>query len=142
MKMLTVMVFAFCMSACVLDSAADQPQEEPQSEASTSTSTDSLTSNCSVVQFCNVPDSSEGTRCVQQSCGFGVQTAEKECKSETTNVCGSPVLPWIFVTLNGVHHNSTASCILSNRCGGQAPAGCFCDQACLSIGDCCFDGPC
>jgi len=94
---------------------------------------------CSVVQFCNAPGS-EGTTCQQQGCS--VQSAVSECKSEVPGVCGSPVSPWIFITSNGVHHPSTASCILSNRCGGQAPAGCFCDSACTSFGDCCFDGPC
>jgi hypothetical protein len=36
----------------------------------------------------------------------------------------------------------TNSCVLNNACGGQAPAGCFCDAACTSFGDCCPDGPC
>ncbi|WP_437322215.1 hypothetical protein [Sorangium sp. So ce394] len=30
-----------------------------------------------------------------------------------------------------------ASCV--NRCGGQAPAGCYCDSLCSRIGDCCPD---
>jgi hypothetical protein len=34
-----------------------------------------------------------------------------------------------------IHGN--ASC--QNRCGGQAPAGCFCDSACHDFGDCCGD---
>ncbi len=98
-----------------------------------------VAANCSVVQFCNA-SGAEGTRCVQQGCSN--QDAVRECQRETTTVCGSPVSPWIFVTTNGVHHGSTSSCILSGRCGGQAPSGCFCDSACTSLGDCCFDGPC
>jgi subtilisin family serine protease len=34
------------------------------------------------------------------------------------------------------------SCIQNNACGGEAPAGCFCDDACVQFGDCCPDGPC
>jgi len=34
------------------------------------------------------------------------------------------------------------SCVGNNACGGQAPAGCFCDNACVTFGDCCPDGPC
>lgn len=34
------------------------------------------------------------------------------------------------------------SCVGNNACGGQAPAGCFCDDACVTFGDCCPDGPC
>jgi hypothetical protein len=32
---------------------------------------------------------------------------------------------------------SAVSC--SNHCGGPAPGGCFCDQYCASVGDCCAD---
>jgi subtilisin family serine protease len=34
------------------------------------------------------------------------------------------------------------SCLDNNACGGEAPAGCFCDDACVNFGDCCPDGPC
>lgn len=34
------------------------------------------------------------------------------------------------------------SCVLNNACGGEAPAGCFCDDICTTFGDCCPDGPC
>ncbi|MCH9683575.1 MAG: hypothetical protein K0V04_19205 [Deltaproteobacteria bacterium] len=27
-------------------------------------------------------------------------------------------------------------------CGTQSPFGCWCDHACITFGDCCFDGPC
>jgi len=33
-------------------------------------------------------------------------------------------------------------CVQNNACGGQAPAGCFCDSVCVQFGDCCPDGPC
>jgi subtilisin family serine protease len=33
-------------------------------------------------------------------------------------------------------------CEASNACGGQDPAGCFCDNACLTFNDCCPGGPC
>ena len=117
---------------------ADDPAAPPEIESSPDV-TIPPPAGCSVVQFCNAPGS-EGTRCVQQGCT--VKPAVTECKAEVPPICGTPVLPWIFVTSDGVHHPSTASCILSNRCGGQAPSGCFCDTACTSFGDCCFDGPC
>jgi len=34
------------------------------------------------------------------------------------------------------------SCVQNNACGGEAPAGCFCDAWCILFGDCCPDGPC
>lgn len=155
---LIIIVLTATMSACVLDPVGDQAKEArgdvlerdevenqtaPTGDATTeeaSSVSSALTASCSVVEFCNVPNSSEGTRCIQQGCG--IQTAVKECKTETANICGTPVNTWIFVTLDRVHHSSTTSCILSNRCGGQAPSGCFCDDACTELGDCCFDGPC
>ena len=36
----------------------------------------------------------------------------------------------------------TDSCVQNAACGGQAPAGCWCDNACTGYGDCCPDGPC
>jgi subtilisin family serine protease len=33
-------------------------------------------------------------------------------------------------------------CQQSSSCGGQDPAGCFCDAACVQFGDCCPGGPC
>jgi subtilisin family serine protease len=36
----------------------------------------------------------------------------------------------------------TNSCVQNATCGGQAPAGCWCDAACTGFGDCCPDGPC
>jgi len=35
-----------------------------------------------------------------------------------------------------------SSCVETSSCGGPAPAGCFCDSACVFFGDCCPDGPC
>ncbi len=35
-----------------------------------------------------------------------------------------------------------SSCFANNACGGEAPAGCFCDPFCSAFGDCCPDGPC
>ena len=145
------------LSACGVDPVRGPPGDDPGSvqadeQAATSSDTADLAASgtptddaigpragCSVVQFCNAPGS-DGTRCLQQGCS--VQTAVTECKNEVPGVCGSPVSPWIFVTLNGVHHTQSQSCILSGHCGGQAPSGCFCDAACTTFGDCCFDGPC
>ncbi|TVR78528.1 MAG: PKD domain-containing protein [Chitinophagaceae bacterium] len=42
-----------------------------------------------------------------------------------------------FFTLNLIAINSEASCIGS--CGGPGSAGCWCDDACWILGDCCFD---
>ena len=143
------------LSACGVDPVRGPAGDDPGSvqaddQAATSSDTADLASaptddaigpraGCSVVQFCNA-SGSNGTICQQQGCT--VQTAERECRSEVTTVCGSPVATWIFKTSNGVSHPSTASCVLSNSCGGQAPAGCFCDSICASLGDCCFDGAC
>jgi hypothetical protein len=44
--------------------------------------------------------------------------------------------------LNTLYGADPASCEQSNACGGQAPAGCWCDPACVQYGDCCSDGPC
>jgi len=130
------------------DPASVQPADQaapgdPGDPASSVTADDSsILANCSIVQFCNVPNSSEGTRCVQQP-GCTVVAAENECKSETTTVCGSPVATWVFVTTNGVHHTQAQSCVLSNRCGTfNSGAACQCDSFCTTAGDCCFDGPC
>lgn len=143
------------LSGCGVDPVRGPAGDDPGSvqagdQAATSSDTADLASNptddaivpragCSVVQFCNA-SGSDGTVCKQQGCT--IQTAEVECRSEVKTVCGSPVATWIFVTSNGVRHPSTASCVLSNSCGGQAPAGCFCDSICSDLGDCCFDGAC
>lgn len=52
------------------------------------------------------------------------------CGSETTS--RGEVLPRGLGKADG-----TASCV--NLCGGQAPAGCFCDEECEAHGDCCSD---
>lgn len=157
---LSIIALVAALSACGVDPArgptpgddpgsplADEPAVISSDTAETvsraSPTSDAITprAGCSVVDFCNAPGS-EGTRCRQQGCS--VQSAVNECKSEVPGVCGSPVSPWIFVTLDGVHHSSGASCILSGRCGGHTatPAGCFCDTECRDLLDCCFDGPC
>jgi hypothetical protein len=142
--MFVIIVIAFmAVVACGVEPVTGEIGMEQNADEQSQSDIDGVSNvlaNCSVVQFCNA-SGSDGTVCRQQS-GCLVQTAVSECKVETTNVCGSPVPTWRFVTLDGVRHASTSSCILSNRCGGQAPSGCFCDTICREIGDCCFDGPC
>ena len=156
----TVMII---MSGCTIDATRDRARaeaqqddlgnsrnEDPLETTENATSEDArseddvatLTSGCSIVEFCNVPNSSDGTRCRQQGCSL--QNAEKECKTESQTVCGGHVCPWIFVASNGQRFDLCAanSCVGQNACGGQAPAGCFCDSACTTFGDCCPDGPC
>jgi hypothetical protein len=80
---------------------------------------------------------------LQQGCSIGA--AEKECETETRQICGTPKCPFIFVTSSGARLNLCASnsCVGTNSCGGQAPAGCFCDAICVDPPfDCCPDGPC
>lgn len=60
----------------------------------------SLAANCSIVQWCNRPNSSEGTVCLAQA-GCTQQEAADECFSESFTVCGTPLCPWILVTRDG-----------------------------------------
>jgi hypothetical protein len=56
---------------------------------------EAIAANCSVIQWCNKPDSSWGTVCVQQGCTQ--QAAKDECIRETYSVCGGPVSEWIIL---------------------------------------------
>lgn len=58
-----------------------------------------------------------------------------------SDVRGSPNL-MLFNDFDCGGGGAPNSCAGSNSCGGQAPAGCFCDQFCEAFGDCCPDGPC
>jgi hypothetical protein len=140
-RMFAILVVGFmAMVACGVTPVSDESIDQQENEQSQSAIDQAIAANCSIVQFCNAPGS-DGTVCRQQS-GCLVTTAVSECKVETSNVCGSPVPIWIFVTRDGARHSAASSCILSNRCGGQAPSGCHCDTICHELGDCCFDGPC
>ena len=62
-------------------------------------------------------------------CGDGSCNGTETCSSCETD-CGA---------CGGTDQNS---CQETNSCGGKAPGGCWCDSACTTYGDCCFDGPC
>ena len=155
---LVIPIWMAGVSACGIDPAVDRTgnamqgdNQSSQISGSTAEADLSLASStqdliepragCSVVQFCDVPNSADGTRCLQQGCS--IATAERECISETTTVCGGHKCPWIFVTLSGTRIDlcSSQSCVARNACGGST-SSCFCDSACTSFGDCCPDGPC
>jgi len=130
------------VSACGVDPVhAPAPGEDPaRAQPGESTASSEIAANCSVVEWCNAPGS-EGTVCRRQQ-GCTVQESARECLDEVQDVCGAVVQRAIFITLDNHHRPWTESCILSNSCGGQAPAGCFCDSLCTLAGDCCFDMPC
>jgi len=71
-----------------------------KSEANATDDGPSITANCSIVQWCNRPNSSEGTVCLAQS-GCTQQQAADECFDESFTVCGTPLCPWILVTTDG-----------------------------------------
>lgn len=87
-----------------LDSSAGDPSTwaVPADAKSRTNATDapSITANCSIVQWCNRPNSSEGTVCLAQS-GCTQQQAANECFDESFTVCGTPLCPWILVTTDG-----------------------------------------
>lgn len=64
----------------------------------------SIQANCSIVQYCDRPNSAEGTVCLQQS-GCTFQAAANECAAESVTVCGTPKCPWILVGTDGVRYN-------------------------------------
>jgi aqualysin 1 len=77
-------------------------------------------------------------------CNPGATPAQVEAilkGAATPGVVGNPGGAPNLLLFNDVCATSN-SCAQSNSCGGQAPAGCFCDQFCTAFGDCCPDGPC
>jgi hypothetical protein len=64
----------------------------------------------SIVQFCDVPNSNDGTRCLQQGCSglaciFDEPASFAECRSEVATVCGSPTPVFVWVSsLDGHRH--------------------------------------
>jgi hypothetical protein len=154
-----VLIFTVCtvMYACTLDPVSDPPGNatqsaqlggEPLGDPSGNTSDtsaietsvtgivdDAVTpfASCSVVQFCNAPGS-DGTRCLQQGCSLA--TARAECRTESKNVCGNPVCPWIFVATNGQRFLDSSCCSSGVAClDSCCPAGGFC-----GINGACCDG--
>lgn len=73
---------------------------DAKSDANVTDDGPSITANCSIVQFCNRPNSSEGTVCLAQA-GCTQQQAANECFDESFRVCGTPLCPWILVTTDG-----------------------------------------
>ena len=57
------------------------------------------------------------------------------------DVWGSSETNVFAVGTNGtiLHYNAIPENSCEGRCGGIAPSGCFCDDACHGAGDCCFD---
>lgn len=87
-------------SATSGDATAEESGDATAEEALSTSSADDavIQANCSIVEYCNAPGA-DGSRCRQQGCSL--QAALDECTVETSNVCGTPVCPWIFVALNG-----------------------------------------
>jgi hypothetical protein len=56
---------------------------------------EAIAASCSFIEWCNKPNSSWGTVCVQQGCSY--QAAYDECIRETYSVCGGPTSTWVFV---------------------------------------------
>jgi hypothetical protein len=73
---------------------------ETKSNANLADDGTALAANCSIVQWCNRPNSPEGTVCLAQR-GCTQQQAADECFSESFTVCGTPLCPWILVTVDG-----------------------------------------
>lgn len=110
--------FAIALCGCGVDDSTTTPSQTASDPSTTASSEGDLITpavNCSIVQFCNAPGS-DGTVCQQQGCSLA--SAKNECTTESQNVCGTPVNPWVFVSSSGqrfVH----GSCGFALSCGGH-----------------------
>ncbi len=77
-----------------------------------------------------LPDDAIGGGSTTPFCGDGSCNGSESCDTCESDCgpCGDDPNP--------------SSCEETDSCGGQAPGGCWCDDACVGYGDCCFDGPC
>jgi hypothetical protein len=120
MKLLVITLFAASMAACAqVDDLNSWTPEDPAAAPQPASASDAVSASptqdaiqprasCSVVQFCNAPGA-DGTRCLQQGCSL--TAAQNECTTESFNVCGTPVCPWIFVASDGTRFvNTTGRC--------------------------------
>lgn len=160
---LMIAVLATAMTACALDPTAghlkqqaqgndpensqvEAPPVAPESmtseEASITGPVDDVITprvNCSQVNFCNVPNSTEGAQC-QVLNGCSLLAAQNECKREAPSICGTP-LTCPFVIVNGSQH-ITMNCD-GKPCSGGAAIACggrCCSTSakfCGSGGQCC-----
>lgn len=58
-----------------------------------------IASGCSIVQYCNHPDSVLGTTCIKQGCTLS--QAQEECSREAQNVCGTILQKFVIFYLAG-----------------------------------------
>jgi len=72
---------------------------------------------------------------VMNSCFHGSSTGQWTASDLTA-------LETLYPAGGGGDAPNPNSCEQSDACGGQAPGGCWCDDACVGYGDCCSDGPC
>jgi hypothetical protein len=120
MKTLMMTLFVACVAACAQgDDPSSWTPEDPSATPPEATASDALSAgptgdviqpraSCSIVQFCNAPGA-DGTRCLQQGCSL--TAAQNECTTESINICGTPVCPWIFVASDGTRFiNTTGRC--------------------------------
>jgi hypothetical protein len=159
-----IAALAIAMPACGLDPTVDHVEQQTQSndlkdsrvedplvtpedvtseEASLTSPVDEVIRpavNCSRVNYCNVPNSSEGTQCEQLGCSL--LAAQNECKAEVPlkSVCdGPPVCPFIIISGN---RHITMNCD-GKVCSGGAAISCggkCCPTSakfCGSGGQCC-----
>jgi hypothetical protein len=54
---------------------------------------------CSIVEYCNVPNSPDGTRCFHQRCETDAAIAE--CRREVRRICGRPKCNFVFIDFDG-----------------------------------------
>ena len=84
--------------------------------------------NCSIVDFCDVPGTSVGTRCVQKGCTFNQAVAE--CISELPDGCS--------LKCPAVMRTSSGDKVFRLHCGGAAGSCCPANtQYCGPTGTCC-----
>ena len=72
------------------------------------------------------------------ACGNGICDAGENvfnCAADCT-VCGDAICSAGEDAFNCA---ADCGCAAPGACGAQAPAGCFCDPACIGFGDCCPD---
>ena len=140
-------ISATIMLACEVDPPAAPDNDDGVSSVGEDSSTTSQSSeltaqatNCSIVQWCNQPDSPRGAVCLEQS-GCSLATAKTECVTETQHICGSPPdNPWVFITTNNVVITHTAACGFAISCNGHCCG--LNDTRCGANGACCDGNIC
>lgn len=132
--------FAIALGGCGVDESPTTPSETASDPSTTGSSeSDVITPavSCSKVQFCNKPNSSDGTVCLQEG-GCSLAASKNECTTESQNVCGTPVNPWVFISSSNQRFVHSSSCGFALTCGGHC---CGLNDTFCSGSTCC-DGSC